>query len=67
MRDFAAADVFRHPDGTPHDASGPLGCFSCANMRRAVIDGLVAMARAIRDRCTTHPISDTPRARGTDK
>jgi len=30
-------DLWRHRDGTPHSAQGPLGCMICANERRAAI------------------------------
>lgn len=28
------AALWRHPDGTPHCAQGPLGCLICAQWRR---------------------------------
>ena len=31
--------VWAHKDGTAHSATGPAGCFPCANLRRAAING----------------------------
>lgn len=33
-----ALDVWAHPDGTAHSATGPLGCLPCANERRRAAD-----------------------------
>lgn len=33
----AAHPIWNHPDGTEHSVTGPLGCYPCANLRRAAI------------------------------
>jgi len=35
----AVMNAFRHRDDTPHSPNGPVGCWICAELRRATRDG----------------------------
>lgn len=36
------SELWDHGDGTEHSATGPMGCFPCANIRRAAEDASAA-------------------------